>query len=418
MRSPALRAATASEPLSLPEEYAMQAAWRRDCDKLTFIVCMPLGEEAVRGGGGGEGGEGEGGAGGAEGAVVEDDGEEEDNKAEKQKKKNKKAGERPGVVVDMDATEAQAEGAAEGDEAAAETDGRRQRQEQQQHQSTAAVTATDNKATAAAITAVPTSIPTVVPTVAPTPSPKPQPIIVSRSRGDDADARMLGDVNLFLSHNVDSEAESDAEADEPGADPVAGPSVVGELELMIAEPAARRNGYGRAALLAFLQYVGAHETEIVREFFGETEEETDGERRYSDGRSNGYGNGYRNGYSNGTGNGTSTHPRPRIAYLVAKIAATNTGSIALFANLGFRLVGGGPNVFGEVEMRRDWHATDRDSGWHVKDKDRDRADIVADRDRVKMEGNVDVRELMARFGLDGYQEVEYRGEGPEPGRTD
>ena len=42
MQDPALRAATASEPLTLHEEYAMRTSWRADHDKLTFIVCLPL----------------------------------------------------------------------------------------------------------------------------------------------------------------------------------------------------------------------------------------------------------------------------------------------------------------------------------------------------------------------------------------
>jgi len=37
-----LQQATASEPLTLPEEYDMQKSWRTDGDKLTFIVCLAV----------------------------------------------------------------------------------------------------------------------------------------------------------------------------------------------------------------------------------------------------------------------------------------------------------------------------------------------------------------------------------------
>ena len=36
-----IQQATASEPLTLDEEHAMQQSWRKDPDKLTFIICSP-----------------------------------------------------------------------------------------------------------------------------------------------------------------------------------------------------------------------------------------------------------------------------------------------------------------------------------------------------------------------------------------
>ncbi|CAJ2507779.1 Uu.00g089650.m01.CDS01 [Anthostomella pinea] len=42
MQDPAIREATASDQLSLDEEYENQLSWRASADKLTFIVCEPL----------------------------------------------------------------------------------------------------------------------------------------------------------------------------------------------------------------------------------------------------------------------------------------------------------------------------------------------------------------------------------------
>ncbi|KAL2870872.1 uncharacterized protein BJX67DRAFT_342967 [Aspergillus lucknowensis] len=41
MKDEEIQQATASEPLTLEEEYAMEQSWRNDPDKLTFIVCLP-----------------------------------------------------------------------------------------------------------------------------------------------------------------------------------------------------------------------------------------------------------------------------------------------------------------------------------------------------------------------------------------
>ncbi|GAB1314962.1 hypothetical protein MFIFM68171_05172 [Madurella fahalii] len=42
MEDPAIQEATASERLTLDEEYENQASWRASHDKLTFIICQPL----------------------------------------------------------------------------------------------------------------------------------------------------------------------------------------------------------------------------------------------------------------------------------------------------------------------------------------------------------------------------------------
>lgn len=173
-----LQQATASEPLSLEEEYKMQQSWRTDADKLTFITCLPL----------------------------------------------------PGEQTDVITGEA------------------------------------------------------------------------------DGPTRMIGDVNLFLTEeNRDEDENRDSD------------TLVGEIELMIATNEHRERGYGRASLLAFLQFLHTHEGDILKEY-SLTRQSS---RRLSS----------------------------SLAYLRVKIAESNGRSIRLFESVGFQKVSAEANYFGEVELR-------------------------------------------------------------------
>ncbi|KAJ5108974.1 hypothetical protein N7456_005649 [Penicillium angulare] len=47
MQDEEIQEATASEPLTIEEEYSMQRSWRQDADKLTFITCRPISHERI-----------------------------------------------------------------------------------------------------------------------------------------------------------------------------------------------------------------------------------------------------------------------------------------------------------------------------------------------------------------------------------
>lgn len=173
-----IQQATASEPLSLEEEYKMQQSWRTDKDKLTFITCLPL------------------------------------------------PGERTSIIAGE----------------------------------------------------------------------------------QDATARMIGDVNLFLTED-NSNGDENANAN----------TLLGEIELMIATKENQGRGYGRASLLAFLQFIHTREKDILDEF--------------------------------ARGQESPQGVPPSLAYLRVKIAESNGRSIRLFESVGFQKVAAEANYFGEVELR-------------------------------------------------------------------
>ena len=134
---------------------------------------------------------------------------------------------------------------------------------------------------------------------------------------DDAEERMLGDINFFL---YDDNEDEDDEAEE-SADPARGGrkerKVFGEVDIMIAESAQRGQGLGRAALRAFLAFIRTNLERTLAEYAG----------AFCQGKAE----------------------EVRLTKLVAKIKERNVLSRALFRSLGFVEVGAA-NYFGEIEM--------------------------------------------------------------------
>ncbi|KAL4740645.1 GNAT domain-containing protein [Aspergillus similis] len=194
MKDEEIQQATASEPLSLSEEYAMQQSWRNDADKLTFIICHPVASERDNG----------------------------------------------------------------------------------------SLRLTDE---------------------------------------DDSPARMIGDINLFL--RVEEDEDGDGEGNPSNS------QIIGEIELMIAEKKDQGRGFGKAALLAFLQYVIERERELLGEFLAGDEEA-----------------------KKVMGKEEEEVKELKFGALSVKIGQANERSLKLFEGLGFRKIGDSPNYFGEWELRR------------------------------------------------------------------
>ncbi|OBT70432.1 hypothetical protein VE03_00124 [Pseudogymnoascus sp. 23342-1-I1] len=197
MKSPDLQELTASEPLTLEEEYSMQRSWQTDHDKLTFIACHPLPEHLSS----------------STGKDASD-----------------------GIIA---------------------------------------------------------------------------------SQGYDIPEKMIGDVNLFLRLAYELDGEGEEILDRP--------YVRGEIELMIASPSDQGRGFGKATLLAFMQYIRNHTDEILDQ------------------------------YKSHSPDGAENHTQNKEVkmgglVLVSKINKTNVKSRKLFESVGFGQVGK-EDYFGEIELK-------------------------------------------------------------------
>ena len=132
----------------------------------------------------------------------------------------------------------------------------------------------------------------------------------------DSPENMIGDINLFLRIDDGDEGNSP-------------PQIVGEIELMVAEKANQRRGFGKASLLVFMKYIAERRRSILAEFVaGSVDAATVDKLKTA----------YPEGFE--------------FSCLSVKIGQANERSLALFQNLGFVEVSEEPNFFGEFELRR------------------------------------------------------------------
>lgn len=133
-----------------------------------------------------------------------------------------------------------------------------------------------------------------------------EPDAAVRAGDVDTPDKMIGDINFFIYpwHNETEELGTDL----PYVEDL---YCVGEIDVMIASQDDRGKGLGKAAVSTFMHYIWSNRLAILREYQPAVQLD--------------------------------------LKYLMAKIKATNTHSIALFKSLGFEQEGDA-NYFGEVEM--------------------------------------------------------------------
>ncbi|KAK8041356.1 GNAT domain-containing protein [Apiospora phragmitis] len=140
---------------------------------------------------------------------------------------------------------------------------------------------------------------------------------------DDGPERMVGDINMFLTPWDDGNDDDDDATEKAATKNSSVPETAGidfvraEVDVMIAGAADRGKGLGKGAVGALLEFVSRNREGILREY--------------------------------ATTIAPNAGRHPEIREFVARIQASNAGSIALFKGFGFRQRGA-VNYFGEVEM--------------------------------------------------------------------
>ncbi|SPN98988.1 related to N-acetyltransferase [Cephalotrichum gorgonifer] len=139
-----------------------------------------------------------------------------------------------------------------------------------------------------------------------------------RAGVDDAEDRMVGDINLFIYPDQEEE-DSDRSPDDGGVR-----RVFGEVDVMVASSEHRRKGLGKAAVKTLLGFMRRNLSAILSEYALSSAQ------------------------AEGGGDGRGQGP-VELTRLVVKIKDKNEASKILFGGLGF-VPNGGVNYFGEVEM--------------------------------------------------------------------